>query len=485
MIWDKSFYRGLVDHGAAGLMVLDQAGYVRYANPSAIGVLGGDPTGTAFSKRFRELSSDLSAAFVEELSRRKVETGPMYFVGDATRADGTALRLEVRGVNALRVEGVDGIVLTVIDVSAQYQREKDLVAAATLDSLTRLPNRNVFLDRLQYARRTARRTGVGGTVAYVDIDQLKSVNYCYGRSAGDVFLCAIAQRLVESLRDLDTVARLDGDEFGLFLPNTSLSGAQSILERTRVSVARPIMIGAQTLPAPTLSVGIATLDEQGEEMTLRDCDMALYAAKERGRNQVVAFGDDVRRVIERRRELATTVIELSEQNDRLHIEARTDALTGLRNRRALAEIEEKVPGGANCPWTTAAVLFFDLDNFSDYNKRYNDSAGDAALREVAKALRQVGRHTDLVFRKGGEEFVIVLPDVDLPSAVTTAERTRSVIQALGILHTGAAEGGVVTITVGVSCGRTGQSIGERLSDASGLAMDGKLNGQRNRVHFRQ
>jgi len=397
---DESFYRDLVDHGAAALIVLDRTGYVRYANPSAVKLLGVDPTGTIFSNTFGETTRDQSAAFIEEIARRDKAAGSKFFVGEATRPDRSLLRLEVRGVNALGTKGVNGIVLTVVDASAQYQREQELVAAATLERLTGLPNRNVFLDRVRYALRS----GLSGTAAYADIDRFKMVNDFHGHAIGDEVLIVVARRLVKSLPESATVARLGGDEFGLFLPNASLSEATQLIEQSLVAIAKSIIIGGVTIPATTLSVGLANVGGQGAEMILRDCDMAMYAAKQRGRNRVVAFGDDVRKVMDRRRELAATIAELSEENQKLHVEARTDALTGLPNFRALVEIEDKVLGNANCPWTSVAVLFLGVDHFGSYNKLYSDPGGDKALKEVARALKQAGRESDQVFRKGGEEF---------------------------------------------------------------------------------
>jgi diguanylate cyclase (GGDEF)-like protein len=85
-------------------------------------------------------------------------------------------------------------------------------------------------------------------------------------------------------------------------------------------------------------------------------------------------------------------------------------------------------------WSACAVCFIDIDHFGRFNKRHGDHAGDVALRAVARRLRQVAREGDLLYRKGGEEFVAILPHTDYRVALGVGERMREAIQALGIRH---------------------------------------------------
>ena len=299
-------------------------------------------------------------------------------------------------------------------------------------------------------------------------------------------LQAVARRLVHSLPETADVARFGGDEFVLFLPNVSPSQAQLLLRQTLRDVAQPIEVEGHLPIVPSMSIGVTALGGQAPDATLRDCDMAMYAAKARGRNQVVVFGEEVRKVLDRRRELAGAVMNLSTENRALHVQARTDPLTGLLNRRALDELEQEVAANADGAWTQFAVLFVDIDHFSNFNHRYGDAAGDAVLRSVAHAVRKCARDSDHVFRKGGEEFVVVLARCDVAAALLAAERTRLAVMALQIVHTESAAADVVTVTigvgVGVGIGGSGQSLAQVVVAAGDCAMAAKLSGRRNAIH---
>ena len=208
----------------------------------------------------------------------------------------------------------------------------------------------------------------------------------------------------------------------------------------------------------------------------------MYAAKARGRDRVVVFDEETRSIATKRRELASAVIELQERNRALYDEARTDALTGLRNRKALDEVLEIVVGSGS-PWTDAAVAFIDIDHFGAVNKLYGDPGGDRALRAVADEIRRLTREEDLVFRKGGEELVVILPGVTGEQARAAAERIRSGVEALAIPHAGSSVAPVVTVTVGLATGGRGQQVAQLVNVASEQAMRAKVQSQRNRVHW--
>lgn len=183
--------------------------------------------------------------------------------------------------------------------------------------------------------------------------------------------------------------------------------------------------------------------------------------------------------------LSATIAALAEETTRLQILVGTDPLTGLRNRRPFDEIKGCTFGERGSVWSRGAVLFMDVDQFGSYNKLYGDNpAGDEALKKVAAAISRTCRESDLVLRKGGEEFVAVLPQVDLEMALIAAERVRACVESLQIEHR-ASEFGVITITAGVSVGSgaTPKRVGDCLSEASDLVMAAKRNGQRNQVHY--
>ena len=132
---------------------------------------------------------------------------------------------------------------------------------------------------------------------------------------------------------------------------------------------------------------------------------------------------------------------------RLHDDARQDALTGLGNRLRLAEDLEVLCGRVERYRHLYSVALFDIDGFKDYNDGAGHLAGDDVLRAVARALEQQIRTGDAVYRYGGEEFLVLLPEQPIESAALAAERLRAAVEALGLPHPA---GGVVTVSAGVA-----------------------------------
>jgi len=132
---------------------------------------------------------------------------------------------------------------------------------------------------------------------------------------------------------------------------------------------------------------------------------------------------------------------------RMHDAARHDALTGIGNRLRLAEDLEALCGRVQRYGHVYSVALFDVDKFKGYNDAYGHRAGDEALRAVAGALRDTTRSGDQVYRYGGEEFVVLLPEQSLDSAAHAAERLRAAVEALAIEHPG---GGPLTVSAGVA-----------------------------------
>ncbi len=130
----------------------------------------------------------------------------------------------------------------------------------------------------------------------------------------------------------------------------------------------------------------------------------------------------------------------------------------------------------------AAVAFIDVDHFGNYNHAHGDAAGDNALQAIAHAIKACSREADHVFRKGGEEFVVVLPDADNDAAIAAANRIRSAVHDLALSHAASSAADVVTVTIGVASGAPGTTLRQLLGAAAEKAMAGKVNDQRNRVH---
>ncbi len=159
------------------------------------------------------------------------------------------------------------------------------------DSLTNLPNRALFLDRLEHALFRRRPEDTRAAMLYIDLDDFKTVNDVLGHGGGDAALAAFAERLRSSVRAGDTVARLGGDEFGVLLEDLhGVDEAVSSAERLRATLAEPFRVGGENVVLQaSIGVAVEAADARGAEDLLNKADAAMYTAKERGDGNVVLF----------------------------------------------------------------------------------------------------------------------------------------------------------------------------------------------------
>ena len=177
------------------------------------------------------------------------------------------------------------------DISDRKLVEADLVHRTLHDSLTELPNRQHFVERLRQTRARRFAAGSGVAVVFMDMDGFKEVNDTQGHHAGDELLQAIARRLRGAVRPSDTVARFGGDEFVVLAGEVdSLTDATQLAWRLTNALRAPFSLGGQTVVL-TASMGVAysAHSEDTAEDIVRYADTAMYAAKQHGRNRVEVY----------------------------------------------------------------------------------------------------------------------------------------------------------------------------------------------------
>lgn len=186
---------------------------------------------------------------------------------------------------------------TVSDVSARKHGEDRLLHDAVHDSLTGLPNRALFMDRLQRAiRRSGYLDRPRAALALIDLDRFKTVNDSLGHSGGDALLIALARRIESLATQEDTVARIDGDEFAILLVNrTQREDVLAFAESLNEFLSQPIEIGGQEV-FPTCSIGMAICEDSHErpEDLLTEAEIAMLRAKRAGQTRIEVFDPSMR-----------------------------------------------------------------------------------------------------------------------------------------------------------------------------------------------
>lgn len=182
------------------------------------------------------------------------------------------------------------------DITARKQAEEDIRKLAFYDALTQLPNRRLLMDRLRLALSTSARNKYYGAVLFLDMDKFKTLNDTLGHDYGDLLLIEVAARLQSCVREVDTVARLGGDEFVILLEEIDItleSASQKtamIAEKIRASLASPYHLNDwEHHSSPSIGVSLYLGNEESAEVLLKHADMAMYQAKDSGRNTVRFF----------------------------------------------------------------------------------------------------------------------------------------------------------------------------------------------------
>ncbi len=178
------------------------------------------------------------------------------------------------------------------DLTVKRQTQEHLLYSTLHDSLTGLPNRSLFTERLRHAmRRSARHPDDLFAVLFLDLDRFKEVNDNLGHFAGDELLRAVARRVEACIRPEDTVARLSGDEFAILLESiTEISDAGRVAERIEEALSFPInLAGAEVTTSASIGIVTSSMSHDQPEQILRSADMAMYRAKAAGRARYELF----------------------------------------------------------------------------------------------------------------------------------------------------------------------------------------------------
>ncbi|MFV8571661.1 EAL domain-containing protein [Marinobacter sp. SBS5] len=286
-------YRAITEGAANVTLVMCREGNPIYASPSSRDILGFDPDRIA-DLDFKSLvnSEDwpgLRQAFKDAVSSPGKQM-PLVRAR-INDAEGHCREMEGTFTSMLSVPGVSGVVLSLRDLTQLKAAQAELHRLAFFDPLTGLANRQLFRDRLNNVVHRSRRSGEPAALMYLDLDGFKRINDTLGHDAGDELLRQVAEWLQGCVREEDSVARLGGDEFVVLLSRVSgTEAAGKVAETILRRLCQRIRLNDHDVGV-TVSIGITMIPHDSEDVgaLMKYADLAMYRAKEMGRNNYQFF----------------------------------------------------------------------------------------------------------------------------------------------------------------------------------------------------
>jgi diguanylate cyclase (GGDEF)-like protein/PAS domain S-box-containing protein len=281
------------EHSTEGILVTDANNHIISVNKSFTRVTGYQPD-EVIGRNPRILASGRqSESFYRELWNDLAQHGSWQGEIWNRRKNG---EIYPESLSIICIKDSAGVVINYIaifsDISERKAAEYRIQQLAHFDPLTGLPNRALFADRLDQSLIYAQRHQAPVALLFLDLDRFKQINDTLGHGTGDLLLQMVSQRLLECIREQDTVSRQGGDEFIAILPGADIAGAEQVATKILQALIQPYLIEQHELRI-SASIGIAIYPKHAQDsMTLIKCaDVAMYQAKEGGRNLFVVFNE--------------------------------------------------------------------------------------------------------------------------------------------------------------------------------------------------
>ncbi|MFV8828097.1 diguanylate cyclase domain-containing protein [Alkalihalobacterium sp. APHAB7] len=288
LIESEEKYRLIAENSTDLIQLVELNGKISYASPSHKKVLG------IIAEELLQQSLDTYIADGDEVSKvqraisqvianKKHESIEVSVVSKLEKK--LALALDI--IPILEKDEIQKILIVGENITERKQFEEKIKKMAYYDSLTKLPNRDLFQYKFQHAIEVAEKNGHMVALLFIDGDHFKIINDTYGHEVGDEFLKEIASRLESSVRNIDIVARIGGDEFNILLTELSeRKDVEKIIERIYNHLSSPWKYGDQVITM-SISVGVAIYPTNGATLRVlgKKADNALYRAKKQGRNR--------------------------------------------------------------------------------------------------------------------------------------------------------------------------------------------------------
>ncbi len=245
--------------------------------------------------------------------------------------------------------------ITMRDITERKASENEVRQLAYYDPLTQLPNRRLFLDRLDHALCTSERSHHHGALMLLDMDHFKKLNDTQGHDTGDRLLIEVARRLAWSVRETDTVSRLGGDEFAVMIDaldtdeQVAALQAERVAEKIHATLSQPYGLSndAQLEHRTSASIGVTLFNQahSSPETLIKQADVALYQAKDAGRNQIRFFNPSMQAEINARTEMERALRQALQKGQfQLYAQPQVDALGQVTGAEALIRWHHPVHG---------------------------------------------------------------------------------------------------------------------------------------------
>ena len=261
------------------------------------------------------------------------------------------------------------------DITARKQAEEEIRNLAFYDALTQLPNRRLLLDRMRLALSSSARSHAWGAILFLDMDRFKVLNDTLGHDYGDLLLIEVAERIKHCVREADTVARLGGDEFVVLIEELGKEAEEAsqrvalIAEKIRIALAEPYRLKDNVhYSSPSIGVSLYRGSVDLVEALLKQADMAMYQAKESGRNAVRFFDPAMQQAVETRAMLEADLRNAIANDElRLHYQVQVDKEFRPLGVEALVRWQHPkrgmVPPGQFIPIAEESSLILDVGSW--------------------------------------------------------------------------------------------------------------------------
>ena len=287
-------FRVFAGSAAYGIL-MHQHNEVVYANEAAARLLG-YPVKELIGAHLSDLVPEEDRPSIRAQARAGTEgAAPSHYEARIRRKDGEIRSVEV-GVSSIQLKDKTAVVATLVDLSERRKAEAEALHLASHDSLTDLPNRTFFRNSADAAIAEAKKTNSHLSVILIGLDRFKSANFL-GHRLGDLILQEAGQRLYSLVRPIDLVARLGADEFAVLLKGCDMGSSIVLSQQIVSSLREPYRLAEDNELFLSASVGTASFPHDASDTAelLRHANIALVAAKERGKDQAVAFESELTR----------------------------------------------------------------------------------------------------------------------------------------------------------------------------------------------